>query len=105
MYVCIFVCFITKAVHVEFASDLTTETFLAFFKPFVGPTGKLIELGSDCGTNFVGAKHILKLWCSEAIRWCLDNEGVIWKMNVPSSPHFGGLWEAAVKSMSIIRGE
>ncbi|GBM75535.1 Fatty acyl-CoA reductase wat [Araneus ventricosus] len=59
---------------------------------FVGHRGKTIEL-------FSGAKHIITLWCSEAIGWCLVNEGIIWRMNVPSAPHFGDLWKAAVKSM------
>ncbi|GBM14889.1 hypothetical protein AVEN_28611-1 [Araneus ventricosus] len=99
MYVCIFACLITKALHIELVSDPTIEAFLASFKCFVGRRGKPIELFGDCGTNFVGAKHVLKLRCSEAIGLCLANEGVIWRMNVPSAPHFGGLWEAAVKSM------
>jgi uncharacterized membrane protein len=28
-YTCIFVCFTTKAVHIELVSDLTTEAFIA----------------------------------------------------------------------------
>lgn len=35
-YGCVFVCMATKAVHLEVASDLTTETFLAAFRRFIG---------------------------------------------------------------------
>ncbi|KAF8792537.1 hypothetical protein HNY73_004121 [Argiope bruennichi] len=56
MYVCVFVCFITKAVHLEQVSDLSTDAFLASFKRFVGRRGKPAEIFSDCETNFVGAK-------------------------------------------------
>ncbi len=35
VYVCIFVCFSTKAVYIELASDLTTEAFLAALTRFV----------------------------------------------------------------------
>ncbi|XP_035230397.1 uncharacterized protein LOC118202345 [Stegodyphus dumicola] len=35
----------------------------------------------------------------ESLGTYLTNEGVKWTINIPSAPHFGGLWEAAVKSM------
>ncbi|XP_055924428.1 uncharacterized protein LOC129956530 [Argiope bruennichi] len=99
MYVCVFVCFITKAVHLELVSDLSTDAFLASFKRFVGRRRKPAEIFSDCGTNFVKAKHVLKLWSSETIGRYLANEGVVRRTNVPSAPHFSGLWEASVKAM------
>ncbi|KAL0839990.1 hypothetical protein ABMA28_015317 [Loxostege sticticalis] len=39
VYLCIFVCFTTKAVHLEVVSDLTTEAFLAALKRFVARRG------------------------------------------------------------------
>lgn len=64
-------------------------------------------LYSDNATNFVGGKkrleEVFKLWHSEAHKNELSknrsNEGVEWRFIPPRSPHFGGLWEAAVKSM------
>lgn len=34
-YIALFVCFVTKAIHLELCSDLTTECFLACFKRFI----------------------------------------------------------------------
>ncbi len=48
-YICIFV---SLAVHIEAVSDLTSEAFLACLRTAL--------LWSDHGTNFVGAKRILK---------------------------------------------
>ena len=99
MYVCVFVCFSTKAVHFELVSDLSASSCIAALKRFVARRGKPVEIFSDCGTNFIGAKNYLKVSAKESIGSYLTNESIKWTMNVPSAPHFGGLWEAAFKAM------
>ncbi len=59
-YICIFVCFAVKAVHIEAVSDLTTEAFLAALKRFVSRRGVPEEIHSDNGTNFQGASRELQ---------------------------------------------
>jgi len=99
MYVCVFVCFTTKAIHLELISDLSSDACISGLKRFIGRRGKPLEIYSDCGTNFIGTKNNLLSWQTESIGRYLVDEGVKWKHIVPSAPHFGGLWEAAVKSM------
>ncbi|XP_060528271.1 uncharacterized protein LOC132703160 [Cylas formicarius] len=50
---------------------------------------------SDQGRNFVGANRLLVQYCQQSADQC----EVRWHFNPPSSPHFGGLWEAGVKSV------
>ncbi|XP_075157647.1 uncharacterized protein LOC142230914 [Haematobia irritans] len=50
-YVCVFVCFSTKAIHLEATSDLSTQTFLAAFSRFVSRRGCPLHLHSDNGTT------------------------------------------------------
>ncbi|XP_055599744.1 uncharacterized protein LOC129748951 isoform X2 [Uranotaenia lowii] len=104
-YICVFVCFVTKAVHLEAATDLSTEAFLNALRRFVSRRGRPSDLHSDNGKNFIGAKnelHHLFLMLSneneqEKIhRSCVEEE-IRWHLNPPKAPHFGGLWEAAVK--------
>lgn len=59
-YVSIFVCLATKAVHLELASDLTTEGFLASLKRFFARRGLASSMPSDNGKNFVGASGEIK---------------------------------------------
>lgn len=103
-YVSLFVCFTTKAIHLELVTELTTEAFLAAFRRFVSRRGKPESIFSDNGKNFVGARAELKELANflskneQALTEIIVNEGVNWKFIPPHSPHFGGLWEAGIKS-------
>ncbi|XP_043463977.1 uncharacterized protein LOC122499595 [Leptopilina heterotoma] len=110
-YVAIFVCFATKACHIELVSDLTTETFIACLKRFFARRGKSSTIFSDNGTNFVGTNNELTKTLRELIDsenhkaevlTYLEKQGIKWKFSPPNSPHFGGLWEAAVKSFKYL---
>ena len=61
-YLCIFVCMVTKATHLELVSDLSTQAFLNALRRFVLRRGKPSDIHSDNGTNFVGANKDLKLF-------------------------------------------
>ncbi|XP_011884048.1 PREDICTED: uncharacterized protein LOC105571185, partial [Vollenhovia emeryi] len=103
-FIAVFVCLSTKAVHLELVSDYTSEAFLAAFRRFVSRRGLSTDMYSDCGTNFIGAdKELRRLFrgASSEGRNIVNStasEGVTWHFNPPAAPHFGGLWEAAVKS-------
>lgn len=89
-----------KAVHLKLVSDLTTEAFLATFNRFVARRGLPSSVYSDCGTNFVGAsKKLFDLANNPKTQEQLSSTFTCnWQFNPPSVPHFGGLWEAAVRS-------
>ena len=103
-YLAFFVCLATKAVHLEVVGDLTTASFLGALRRFVGRRGLPVELWSDNATTFHGADVALRSMLREAnLQWqhvadVLANDGIQWNFIPPSAPHFGGLWEAAVKS-------
>ncbi|XP_077282833.1 uncharacterized protein LOC143908875 [Temnothorax americanus] len=103
-FIAVFVCLSSKAVHLDVVSDYTTDAFLAAFRRFTARRGLCEEIYSDCGTNFVGADRVLRdmFRASSAdgrrIAHSVTSEGVKWHFNPPEAPHFGGLWEAAVKS-------
>ncbi|XP_060855180.1 uncharacterized protein LOC132932844 [Metopolophium dirhodum] len=100
-YVAIFICMAVKAVHIEVVSDLTTSAFLAALKRFIARRGIPLEIYSDCGTNFQGAaSELRRLWSDPEAQNSVSNAVQCrWHFNPPAAPHFGGLWEAAVKSM------
>lgn len=103
-YICIFVCLVTKAVHVEIVSDLTTKAFIAAFNRFTMRRGLPKSIRSDNGKTLVGAeREIAKLFKMtspqfQEIQQYVNNIEITWSFSPPYGPHFGGIWEAAVKS-------
>lgn len=59
-YIAVFVCFSTKAIHIELVPDYTSDSFIAALKRLVARRGLCSDLYSDCGTNFVGANNQFK---------------------------------------------
>lgn len=106
VYVAVFTCLSVKAVHLEVVSDMTTEGFLAALNRFIGRRGQCESIYSDNGSNFKGAKNELDELYSlfQTVEFnnktnkCLAEKGTVWKFIPPASPHFGGIWESAVKS-------
>lgn len=102
-YVAVFVCFCTKAVHLELVADLSTSKFIQALRRFVSRRGLCSDIYSDNGRNFVGAakelRHLLRSQEHKAAiaQECTKN-GIKWHFNPPTASHFGGLWEAAIAS-------
>lgn len=104
-YIAIFVCFSTKALHLELVEDLTTNSFIAALRRFMSRRGKPKDIFSDNGTNFVGAhrelQELVELWKTEEFQkelsTTLSQNAITWHFQPPRAPHFGGLWESSVK--------
>lgn len=109
-YICVFICLVTKGIHLEAVENLSTPAFIAALQRFVSRRGVPEEIYSDNGSNFIGAKSELKE-LSELFKkqqtekqifvFCQPKQ-IKWKTIPPSAPHFGGIWEAGVKSVKTI---
>lgn len=86
-------------------TDYSTEAFIAAYKRFVSRRGICTTLTSDCGTNLKGADNELqRMFLSSSkeldrLSSLLSKDGTLWKFIPPATPHFGGKWEAGVKSV------
>ncbi|XP_066599915.1 uncharacterized protein [Prorops nasuta] len=103
-YIAVFICFSSKAIHLEAVSDLTTQMFLAAFRRFTSRRGICQRIYSDNGTNFQGADKELRNMFRAAsdfysvVSKDLAEKGISWDFIPPNSPHFGGLWESGVRA-------
>ncbi|XP_074651578.1 uncharacterized protein LOC141906234 [Tubulanus polymorphus] len=99
---CLFTCLVTRAIHLEVADSLETDSFILVLRNFIGRRGPPSEIYSDNGTNFVGAEKELRdgiqRFNQVQIHSFLLQRDVTWKFSPPLAPHFGGAWERLVKS-------
>jgi len=104
-YISLFICMASRAVHLEAVSDLSAAAFLAAFRRFTARRGHCARLVSDNATNFQGAHRELRGMlgaAADTFKTCraqLEADGTEWSFIPPAAPHFGGLWEAGVKSV------
>jgi hypothetical protein len=100
-YICLFVCFLTRAIHLELVSGLSTEDYILCLKRFISRRGKPDSIYSDNAKNFVGAEKQLSVFLENKSQEIIDfaaNDGIKFHFIPVNSAHFGGLWENSVKS-------
>ncbi|XP_011631066.1 uncharacterized protein LOC105423115 [Pogonomyrmex barbatus] len=92
-YIALFICFSTKAVHLEAVSELTSSAFLAALRRFVSRRGYPQKIYSDNATNFVGAKRELEelyrtiRTFSKSIEEYCTSQSIEWKLSPPCASH------------------
>lgn len=100
-YGVLFTCMASRAVHLEMAYSLDTDSCINALRRFICRRGQVSSMRSDNGTNFISAERELKEALSalnkEKIQRALLQKGVDWSFNPPSSPHFGGVWERLIR--------
>ncbi|XP_066244730.1 uncharacterized protein [Euwallacea similis] len=103
-WMALFICFASRAIHLELVSDLSKDSFILALRRFISRRGKPTLIYSDNGTNFKAAQSELSNFGTflQKIQGdvvdAMTSENIEWRFIPPSSPHFGGLWEAGVKS-------
>lgn len=102
-WVALFTCLTIRAVHLEIATNLSSDACIVCIRNFVNRRGVPIQIRSDNGTNFVGLKRELAgengFLDHDAIQAGLLPLGIKWKFNTPSNPSAGGAWERLVQSV------
>ena len=82
-------------------SSLGTVEFKMALTRLCGRRGTPTMLLSDNGTNFVAIEKKLResietLQSNAEVAADLAERGIDWKFNLPSAPHFGGVFERVV---------
>ena len=84
VWIALFVCGTTRAIHLEIVDSLATGDFLLAWRRFSARRGTPNRVRSDNATVFVAAAKVLR---------------VTWVFNPPAAPWFGGFYERMVRSV------
>ena len=97
VYICLFTCANTRAVHLEVVTDLTEEKFLQAFRRFVGHKSLPQLMISDNASTFQSAaKEIEKMLNSPTLNEQLNKRGTVWHFIPKRALWYGGFWERLI---------
>ncbi|XP_062716583.1 uncharacterized protein LOC134291999 [Aedes albopictus] len=101
-WIALFTCMVTRAVHLEVAFVLTTQSCLMAIHRFTGRRGWPVEFFSDNGANLRGTSKVVVESVQGISDDCADqltNTRTKWTFNPPAAPYMGGVWERLVRSV------
>ncbi|KAK6175232.1 hypothetical protein SNE40_013739 [Patella caerulea] len=86
VWLCLFTCCSTRAVHLDVVPDLFTSSFLRCFQRFTARRGYPVRVISDNGKTFKSAAKLLQ-------------DKLVWSFNVEKAPWWGGIFERMIQSV------
>ena len=103
VYGALFTCMASRAVHLEAAPSLETDTFINALRRFTSRRGEVQVIRSDNGTNFRGAhkelQDAIKEIDEKKVQAFFRNKGIDWKFNPPGASWMGGVWERMIRTV------
>lgn len=80
VWICLYTCCVTRAIHLEVVQDLTTSSFIRCLKRFSSRRG-LPSLFVSRHSKLRGAKVIESIMSHEDVTQYMSNNGVDWRFN------------------------
>ena len=91
VYIALFTCAATRAVHLELVPNLSAESFIRALARFKERRGIPVLIVSENGKTFKDSR--VQAQC--------QRDGTQWKFNVEAAPWWGGFFERLVKSVKL----
>ena len=100
IWVLIFVCLTSRAIHLEVLPFMDTSSFRNALQRFICMRGTPKLIRSDNGSNIVSTKsQIMESVSITEVQDQLEKKGIEWLFNPPHASHFGGVYERKIGSV------
>ena len=97
VYICLFTCANTRALHLEVVTDLSVENFMQAFRRFViRKSLPQLMISDNASTYQSAAKELEKLFNSTILNEQLSRQGTMWQFIPKRAPWYGGFWERLI---------
>ena len=99
VWICLYTCCVTRAVHLEIVPRMTAEAFIRSFKRFTARRGFPVMMISDNAKTFKSAaKMVRSVIDDREVQQYLTGLKTEWVFNLERAPWWGGIFERMVKS-------
>lgn len=100
VWICLYTCCVTRALHLDLVTDLTANAFLRSFRRFTARRGRPSLVVSDNGRTFKpAAREITRIFNDPGVKQHFAREHMKWTFNLEKAPWWGGVFERLVKSV------
>ena len=100
VYILLFTCCSTRAVHLELARDLSADVFIRCLRRFTARRGLPEIIVSDNAKTFKAAAKVLrKVFSYPSVKRFLANRRITWKFNMDRAPWWGGFFERMIQNV------
>ena len=97
LYICLFTCVATRAVHLQLINSVSAEACVLCLRRFVAKCSLPSKLLSDNGTNFVAvSKFLVELQDEAIVQDYLTTHKIKWQFISPRAPWQGGVYERMI---------
>ena len=97
VYICLFTCAATRAVHLEVVADLSVQTFLLAYRRFAARKSVPLQTISDNASTYLSAaEELTELFQSQSLKESLSRQGINWQFIPKRAPWHGGFWERLI---------
>ena len=98
VYICLFTCGSTRAVHIELTPNLTAHAFIRCLRRFVARRGTPELLISDNAKTFKAASsQLTRIFNDPDTTSFLLERKIQWRFNLEKAPWWGGFFERMIK--------
>ena len=99
VWLCLYTCCVTRAVHLDLVPNLSATAFLRSFKRLTSRRGIPAKVVSDNGKTFKSASKIIQSVLNKPeVKNHFSELQIKWAFNLERAPWWGGIFERMIKS-------